>query len=158
MVLEDFVSYRTSGSSLVSTWSARLAHFFEPGELELQGDVKGIRFTAKGEETISSESLTAWFDSQSLTALAAEGKLRKAELTRFVEVSAGGSILLTDYAEYLADSNVLQSDRSVKIEGLNRQFSGEKGFKYEVSGDKLQLFGKITGVISVDQNKAETNQ
>ena len=153
VVVEDFVAYRTVGSELVSKWSGRLAHFFEPGEIELNGDIKGIRFTKRGEETISSESVSVWFDTQSLTALAGEGKLQRAELKRFVEISAGGSVLLTDFAEYLADSNTLRSDRAVKIEGPNRQFSGEKGFLYEVSGDKLELFGKITGVMQIDSKQ-----
>jgi len=153
VVLEDFIVYRTAGPELVSTWSAQLAHFFEPGELELHGDVKGIRYTSRGDETISSESLTAWFDTPSLLAMAGEGKLKRAELKRFVEVAGAGNLLLTDFAEYLADTNVLQSDRAVTIEGPNRQFNGESGFRYEVTGDNLQLFGKITGVLTMDDQK-----
>jgi len=151
--MDEFVAYRTVGSELQTQWSGQMAHLFEPGELELSGEVKGVRFTARGPESISCESLTAWFNTQTLMGLAGESKFKRAELKRFVEVSAGGNLLLTDYAEFDADSNVLKSDKAVKLEGLNRRFEGEKGFQYEVSGDKLELFGKITGTLTLSEDK-----
>lgn len=131
-----------------------MAHLFEPGELELHGDVRGIRYADRGEEVVSCETASIFFETSSLTSLAAEARLKKAEFKKFVEVAAQGHVLLTDQAEYIADTQVLQSDKAVKIEGPNRTFAGEKGFRYEVAGDKLELFGKINGQLITEREKS----
>ncbi len=77
-------------------------------------------------------------------------ELDRAELTGFVEVGVKDHILTTDYAEYLHQEQLVRSLRPVRVEGLNRVFSGEEGFTYTLANEVLEMSGFIKGVFSLE--------
>jgi LPS export ABC transporter protein LptC len=151
VVLEDFVAIRYEGGTQVGRLTARLGHFFDPNVMELDGEVKAVRLRADGNETLSTESATAYFRAASVTAMMDQKtELDRAELTGFVEVGMRDHLLSTDYAEYRQKDQTVRSSRPVRVEGPARVFSGEEGFTYDVAKQALSMPGPIKGVIAVD--------
>lgn len=145
LVLEDFTFYRYAGEALTGRLSARLGHFYEPNVVELDGEIKGERLTTDGKETVSAESATAYFKANTLTKMMEQTDLDRAELTGFVEVGVKEHTLSTDYAEYLAGEDLVRSLRPVRVQGLNRVFTGDEGFTYALTSETLQMFGRVKG-------------
>lgn len=152
-VLEDFAIYRYEDANLVAKLTARLGHFYEPNVIELDGEVRGERITASGErETIGAESATAYMKAPNLVKMMDQkNELDRAELNGFVEVGLKEHLLTTDYAEYLNSAKLVQSQRPVRVEGLNRVFMGDEGFKYGLDTEVLEMQGPVKGVVSIDE-------
>ena len=126
VVLEDFVVYKYTGRKLDAQLTARLGHFFEPNQIELNGEIKGSRTTDKGTEIFSAEAMMAYFEADDINSMLGDAPLKLAELTGFVEVGVKEHLLTTDYAEYKAEKKVVASKRPVRVEGIGRVFTAKK--------------------------------
>ena len=151
IVLEDFVVYRYQDEKVISKVTARLGHFFEPNQLEMDGEIRAMRLTDDGPERLGSESATAYFTADSLSSMMKDTELERAEVTGFVEVGVRDHILTTDYAEYIARTDVVSSNRPVRVEGPGRVFSGDEGFTWDIKTMALKLEGPIRGEVNPDE-------
>jgi len=152
VVLEDFEVYRHDGQTLKATLMARMAQLFEPNLLEMDGEIRAVRFAERSEETLGSEAASAYFKASSFGDMMTDTELVRADLTGFVEVGVKEHILTTDYAEYLADTEIIRSDRPVRVEGPGRVFSGEEGFKYQAKDGSLSLPGIVKGEVQPSED------
>jgi hypothetical protein len=154
VVLEDFVAYKYEGSRLDAKLSGKLANFYEPNLVEIDGDIRGERATEDGKEFFSAETASAYFKSGSLTGLMDKNiELDRAEISGFVEVGLKNYLLTTDYAELLNDRQMIRSNRPVRVEGEKRLFAGEEGFTYDLNKESLYMPGRVKGVVQLDDKK-----
>jgi len=147
VALEDFIVYRYKDKTLNAKISGRLGHFFEPNQIELNGEIKGIRMTPKGTETFGAEAVMGYFEAQDINEMLDGAELELAELTGFVEVGMRDHVLTTDFAEYRAQKGVVSSTRPVRVEGPGRVFTGEDGFVYNLESQSLDIMGHVEGVV-----------
>ncbi len=147
VVLEDFKVFRYHDKDIKAQVSARLGHFFEPNLVELNGDIRGLRHTERGPETIGAEAVMAYFEADDIGSMLKEAPLQLAELTGFVEVGVRDHLLTTDYAEYKAADKVVASTRPVRVEGPGRVFTGEDGFNYDLDSQSLDILGHVEGIV-----------
>jgi len=154
VVLEDFVAYRYEGARLDAKLSGKLANFYEPNLVEIDGDIKGERATLDGNQFFSAETASAYFKAGSLSGLMERSvELDRIELSGFVEVGLSSHVLTTDFAELLNDRQVIRSNRPVRVEGEGRVFAGEDGFTYDLKQSSLFMPGLVKGVVEFEENK-----
>lgn len=152
IILEDFVAYKYEGSRLDAKLSGKLANFYEPNLVEIDGDIRGERATSEDKEFFSAETASAFFKAESLTGLMEKNvELDRAEVSGFVEFGVKGHVLTTDYAELLNDQQQIRSNRPVRVEGIDRMFAGEEGFTYDLKKESLYMPGRVKGVVQIEE-------
>lgn len=152
VILEDFVAYKYEGARLDAKLSGKLANFYEPNVVEIDGDVRGERATIEGKEFFSAETASAFFKAESLTGLMETTvELDRAEVSGFVEFGFKGHSLTTDYAELLSDRQQIRSNRPVRVEGPDRMFAGDEGFTYDLKRESLYMPGRVKGVVQIEE-------
>ena len=157
-VLEDFVFFRYRGAYLESRLQAIKGQFLEPNRVKLDGDIRGWRFRENREESMAAQSMIAFFDSKTIGELFTHMELVKTEMQTEVSVGTNDHILRTDYAEFLAPENLIVSDLPVRVEGPNRWFTGQKGFRYDLKSEEVAIFGDVQGVIIPHENGANAEK
>jgi hypothetical protein len=154
VILEDFVAYKYEGARLDAKLTGRLANFYEPNLVEIDGDINGERATDGGREFFSAETASAFFKAGSLSGLMEKSlELDRAEISGFVEVGLKNHILTTDFAEFLNDRQTIRSNRPVRVEGEGRMFAGEDGFTYDLDQSSLYMPGKVKGAVEIEETK-----
>lgn len=154
VILEDFVVYKYDGARLDAKLSGKLANFYEPNLVEIDGDIKGERATIGDREFFSAETASAYFKAGSLSGLMEKSlELDRAEISGFVEVGLKNHILTTDFAEFLNDRQTIRSNRPVKVEGEGKMFAGEDGFTYDLEQSSLYMPGKVKGAVEIEETK-----
>jgi hypothetical protein len=154
VILEDFVAYKYDGARLDAKLTGKLANFYEPNLVEIDGDINGERATSEGREFFTAETASAFFKAGSLTGLMEKRlELDRAEISGFVEVGLKNHILTTDFAEILNDRQIIRSNRPVKVEGEGRMFAGEDGFTYDLKQASLYMPGKVKGAVEFEETK-----
>jgi len=146
LILEEFTVYRYNQHNVTETLAAKLGYFLEPNILELYGDIRGFRHGPK-REYCSAESSISYFDSHSLTSLLRNAKIVKTEVETQVRVGIEDHALRTEFAEFIADLEVIRTDFPVKIDGPRGRFNGEKGFVYDLKAGLMMIRGPMTGTL-----------
>ncbi len=152
LVLEEFTILRYENFHLTSALSAETGLFFEPNHVELSGNIVAERMNKGISETISSDKADAYFETTSISNLAASSKLSRAEVEDNVVLKVRDHAMYTEKADYIENRRTLSSKRPVRIVGSNRLFEGDDGFTYHVDKEILGMTGLITGVMQPDAN------
>lgn len=147
IVLEDFTIFRYQGHQLSSRVSAKLGQYVEPNRVELYGDVYGFEELADKQNYVRSQSASLFFDSRGLVRLMKETKLRRADFANDVEFGFSNSRVFTQFAEYTANNQLIRSDRATLMRREDAELRSETGFEYSLSGESLELYGPIQGLI-----------
>ena len=145
--LEEFTVYKYEGHKVTSTFSGKLAHFVDPNILEIYGSLRGLRHNSEKREYVSSESATVYFSASGISQLMDNAKIVEVELEDNVNVGVKFHRLLTEFAEYLPNQNLLQSELPVTLKGPNGDFEGKNGFLFHLQKEKVRIFGPIEGVL-----------
>lgn len=147
VTLEDFIAFRYDGHELKGTLSGRLANFLEPNIIELYGNVQGKKLRASEQNYASAESGTVLLSSSGVSQFMKESTVKRAYLENDVRIGVNQSILNTEYAEFLADKEMIQSERPVLIHNSSGRFKGNTGFEYSLKSEDLTIFGPIEGLL-----------
>lgn len=147
IILEDFTLYRYNKHTVQSTLTGRIAHFMDPNILEVYGDIRGLRHNSSRREHFSAQSAAAYFYSTGVVQLMQNSKIQRCEVENNVRVGSGDNVILTQYAQYIGDSNVLRSDLPVQFNAPRSKFYGKGGFHYQVDTEELNLHGPIKGTL-----------
>ncbi len=147
LALEDFIAFRYDGHELKGTLSGRLANFLEPNIIELYGNVQGKKLRADQQNHVSAESGTVFLSSNGITQFMKDGTVKRAHLENDVRIGVNQSILNTEYAEFIAEKNMIQSERPVLIYNSSGRFKGNTGFEYSLKSEDLTIFGPIEGLL-----------
>lgn len=153
VVIDDFNVYRYDGHKVISSFSAKLGHFLEPNIVEVYAGIRGTRYRKDSVESIRSEVAKAYLKANSLSDILGknEPELMKAEVEDQVRLGLRDNIMRTEYAEYLADKEVLTTREPVQVDGPNRTFVGEDGFDYDMRKEVLNMPGEVKGVVVPDR-------
>lgn len=147
ITLEDFFSFRYKGHELKGVVSGHLANFIEPNVVEMYGNVQGKKNEGEKQNFVSAESGAAYLESQGLTQLMKNSTVKRAQLENDVRIGVTQNVLNTEFAEYLADNQVLRSDRPVLIYNSTGRFKGNSGFEYSLQSEDMTVFGPIEGIL-----------
>jgi hypothetical protein len=150
MVMEEFTVYRYIGAQLEAQMSARLGQLFEPNVVDLDGEIRAEKYRRGETETVGAETATILFGARSISQMLDGSPLVKAEMNGFIEVGVKEHLLSTDAAVYTASDNTLMSSRPVRVDGMNRVFTSEDGFIYNIAEEKLVMRGLVKGVFALD--------
>jgi len=145
IMLERFIYTRYHDNDVIMQASARKANFMEPNKLEIFTDVEAFRRIGNDLQELSCQLVTVHFVGQSLGDVLAKNELTRAEFDTEVKIKMSQQLVETDYAEYLAYTDTLQSHYPVTVTGKKRRFHGDSGFVYNVADDKVVLSGQVTG-------------
>lgn len=153
VIIQGFTTLNYEDGALVSKLSAKKGRYIEPNMMDLEGDVKGERYSDTSKETMRSDQATVYLRTTSLSNLMSqEAELDRAELTGFVQVGFKDHILSTDYAEYIQRENVIRSSKPVQVNGPLRYFESESGFAYSLTTEMLEMTGRVKGVTTVEES------
>lgn len=147
VTLEDFIAFRYDGHELKGTLSGRLANFLEPNIVELYGNVQGKKLQGGQQNFASAESGTVFLSSAGVTQFMKESTVKRATLENDVRIGVNQSVLNTEYAEFLAPKEIIQSERPVLIYNSSGRFKGNNGFEYSLKSEDLVIFGPIDGLL-----------
>ena len=146
IIMTDLKLYRYLEGVPKTYLAARQGFIFDPNIIELNGEVKGYRDTKdSGYQTMGAETARILLKAESLGSVFKQSEVERIELTSFVDVGVRDHLLTTDYAEYVADKNIVYSPRPVRVEGLGRSFSGADGFVYSLQEESLVMAGLVKG-------------
>ena len=147
IILDDFSFYRYSGPTLISNFSAKLGHFFEPNIIEVYAAVRGVRYNDNQVETLRCEAGSAILAANSMNELFRQKDVGivRSEIEEQVRIGIGENIVRTDYAQYLANEDLVFSREPVEVDGPNRKFYGDKGFRYQIKSETLEVQGNVRG-------------
>jgi len=151
ILLERFTFYRYQGTQVDVQVSARNAHFLEPNKLEIFTDVSGFRRIEDRFEELSCQIVTAHFMGNGLADVMAKNELVRAEFDSQVEIKLREQTVKTDYAEYLARTDILRSAMPVVILGRARRLQTDSGFVYDMAQESIRLHGQVNGILHPDE-------
>lgn len=153
VTLEDFIVFRYDGHQLKGTLSGRLANFLEPNIIELYGNVQGKKLQGDQQNFASAESGTVFLSASGISQFLKDSTVRRATLENDVRIGVNQSVLNTEYAEFLAPNEKIQSDRPVLIYNSSGRFKGNTGFEYSLKSEDLVIFGPIEGLLQSGPSK-----
>lgn len=154
IVVDDVFVYQYVNHTIESNFSAKLGHFLEPNLVEVYASVRGTRYRPKNQvESIKCEAASVTLAADTMTDLFNQQDigLIKGEVEDQVQLGLDDNYLYTEYAEYLAVSQLVQSKEPVVGEGPNRKFRGEQGFVYDLKTEVLQMSGLVSGEVVPDE-------
>lgn len=147
IILADFTFYKYEKGTLSTTLSSRLGYLNEPNSVELFGNVRAVNHKSTETETVRAETGIAYFQTDSLGRLLQESELDRAELKGSIEVDFHNHKLTTDYIEFLSKERIAQSSKPTRIDGANRWFTGQNGFRYDLNKEEINFLGPIEGEV-----------
>jgi LPS export ABC transporter protein LptC len=145
VILEGFTFYKFVKTKLDSQIEAKLGQFVEPNTAEFFGDFKIKKFKEGRTEVVSSETAIALFKAEGLAQMLGDTELEKIILQEFVKIDLKDNTLTTDYAEYIEKTKEITSSSMVRVDGLNRWFTGKEGFKVDLEKESVDIFGSVYG-------------
>lgn len=145
--LSDFTIYKYDDHKVKMTFSGRLANFVDPNLLEIYGNIRGLRHNSQKREYVTAESAVVFFETNGVAQLMEDAEVSKAELEDNVNVGVKYNRLVTDFAEYLPQQELLQSEFPVRLKGPTGDFDGKSGFKYDLKSEDILIHGPISGVL-----------
>ena len=145
--LEEFTLYKYRNHKVETTLSGKLAHFLDPNILELYGSLRGLRHNTEKREYLSAESAIVYFSSNGISQLMENAEIIEAELEDNVNLGIKYNRLLTEFAEYLPNEKLLQSELPVVLKGPTGEFEGQNGFRYFMDDENIRIFGPIKGTL-----------
>lgn len=147
VVLEEFTLRRYNKGSQESELHALYADFRAPNKVELQEEIGGWQEKGSSKQTFTAGKVIAFFDSDTLTSLMENAELDTAIMRKFVRISYLDHKLLTDEAHYSRAADKITSDQPVSIEGPNRWFTGQDGFRLFLEDEVLDVYGRVRGMV-----------
>ncbi len=143
--LENFSIRKFEKQKKRSTINGAIGYFLDPNILKITGGMKYDSYDSNQKNTVVSNTITAYFDSNSISDLAENGTLLRTVFEGNVQFIADGRKIQTEYAEYLSRDNLITSLNPVKFIAGKSVVSGSNGFKYSIDKKVLNLFGLTTG-------------
>jgi hypothetical protein len=159
IVVDDIFVYQYRDHTIEANFSAKLGHFLEPNLVEVYASVRGTRYRPKGRiESLKCEAASVTVAADTMADLFSQKdvSLLKGEVEDQVQIGLDDNYLFTEYAEYLAVSETIQSKEPVQGEGPNRKFRGEEGFTYDLKSEVLLMSGLVGGEVIPEQTKSKT--
>jgi hypothetical protein len=152
IVLEDFTLYKYKNNRLKATLSAQLGSFLEPNLFDIYGNIRGLRHDADSKDFFVAESAIVYFKSRGIIELTRGAEIEKIELEKNVKVSSEDNTIKTEFARYLYDKELLESDLPVEFQTQDAKFLGENGFQYQVKSGDMVVNGPIRGEVDIEEN------
>ena len=151
VILEDFVLRRYQGSEQIHQLKADYGDFRAPNVVTLKGGLGAWQQSFNGMQHLRCERGTAWFDASSLSELLTGDKeVDHAFLREHVRLTFQDHILITEEAQYTTRQNLITGQRSVRVTGPGRWFTGRNGFRYDVNDGSFNVYGKVRGMVKPD--------
>ncbi len=145
---------------LVSRLSSERAYLNDPNMLVLEGSVEAghvpeksdSKTEEKEEQTLYCHTAQIYLNSKTPSDLFKDISLEKIYVKDNVLMSFMEQDVFTEEATYVFSEQKIFSDKLVRMFGQNRQFSGEKGFEYDLKSELFTVFGPVKGkVLNDDQ-------
>lgn len=151
ITLENFTLHRYRDHKIVSTLTGQMANFMDPNLLEMYGKLRGLRYDSANREYFSAESASIYFTSNGVVQLLSSSEIARADIENDVNVGSQDKLIKSQYAQYLADKDILRSDVPVVLIAPDSVLRGLKGFEYKIDSEDIELFGPIEGTLQSDK-------
>ncbi|MBP6217732.1 MAG: LPS export ABC transporter periplasmic protein LptC [Oligoflexales bacterium] len=150
--LSHFTIYKFYGGVLHAVLNSTKGEFRDPGILQLEGKVHGLR---EGSDRIefNADELEANFRDSRLDQLLDGGTAETVELRRGVQVQNAAYRVTSELVHYRTREEMLSGPEPVSITAGQSQVQASGGFKYDIKSGDLSLFGKVYGVLYKEQRK-----
>jgi len=147
MMIQGLTAKRYDGNRLDAELTAAVGELFEPNLVKLHGNVRAFRYRGPQKQAVVAERVYALMNAKSFAEMFGGPDLVRAELHDKVRASFSDAMLVTSFAEYTAADELLSSTREVRWESRNRWFTGDQGFRYDLSSENIEIFGAIKGAV-----------
>jgi len=151
VTMEDFAIFSYVDQKIEGTFSAKLGHFLDPNIVEAFTTVRGVRYRPKNRvESLRCGSVTAYLVGDSMSEIVSPkgAEVARAEVEDQVRIGFDDHFLNTEFAEYVAATNLVTSNERVQVDGPNRTLFGEDGFSYNLKKEALEMQGAVSGVVT----------
>jgi uncharacterized protein YxeA len=149
LVFDEAKINRYVGARLTTSAYAKYGYFEEPNLIHLKDAVSATQFGLKDSETIKANEAAVILNVSGLNEVFDNVAIKKIELKDRVRVYVKDHVAITDYAEYIALTNVIETIDPVKLNGEGRSLQGQDGFRYDINQGVLTMFGQVDGVFKI---------